>query len=310
MRVNPLEDVLAVAGVSGSLAAPIDAGDRWGVQVEAVPEAAFHAVTEGVAYLTIPGQPTIRMMPGDIALLPRGSAHAFASDPDEPLVPFDRMSYARTRAPGDVLALGEGPSPTRVLCAFYSHNATTSVSLFSLLPEVVYVPASADHGAISATIALLDQESTRPGMSSSTIIDRLIDVLLIQVLRHWLQTSEFTEASWLHGMADSIVGPAMTALHAEPERDWTLPDLADVAKVSRATLARRFAATLGESPSAYLTKWRMDLAARQLRETDDRVYEIAARVGYQSEYAFSRAFSRAHGISPQRYRKEFRTAAD
>jgi len=313
--LTPLEDVLSIAGVRGSLAAPIDAGARWGVQVEAVPEAAFHAVTEGVAYLTVPGQPTVRMMPGDVALLPRGSAHAFASDPDEPLQPFDRMAYARMREPGEVLQLGPSPSPspspspTRVLCAFYASNATTSAPLFELLPEVIYIPAEPEPASIAHTIAMLDAEATRPGLSSSTIVDRLIDVLLIQVLRRWLQANDFTESSWLRGMADPVIGAVLGAMHAEPGRDWNLDGLAAVARVSRATLARRFSALVGTSPAAYLAGWRMDLAAQRLRETDARVGEVAKAVGYESEFAFSRAFSRAHGVPPQRYRASSRAAS-
>ncbi|SDP33980.1 AraC-type DNA-binding protein [Nakamurella panacisegetis] len=304
--MTPLEDVLAVAGVRGSLTAPIDAGARWGVQVDAVSEAAFHAVTEGVAYLTVPGHPTVRLMPGDVVLLPRGAAHGFASDPDEPLVPFDRMAYARSQEPGDVLLLGDRPAPTRVLCAFYAHDPASGVPLFDLLPEIISIPAAAAQGSVASTIRLLSDETSEPRMASQTIIDRLVEVLLIQVLRCWLLENDFTDASWLRGLADPVVGLVLSALHDRPEHHWTLPELASIAHVSRATLSRRFTATVGTTPSAYLTRWRMDLAAHRLRETGGRVHEIARAVGYQSEFAFSRSFARAHGIPPQRYRTEFR----
>jgi AraC-like DNA-binding protein len=110
-------------------------------------------------------------------------------------------------------------------------------------------------------------------------------------------------------MTDPAVEAALNAMHAHPARDWTLEDLASVARVSRATLARRFTRLVGQPPSAYLSSWRMDLAAQRLRETDDRANEIARAVGYTSEFAFSRAFARAFGQPPRRYREAFRAAA-
>ncbi|HTW05564.1 MAG TPA: AraC family transcriptional regulator [Streptosporangiaceae bacterium] len=307
--MSPLEDVLALAGVRGSISTSISAGERWGLQLAAVPEAAFHAVTKGVAYLTVPGNPTVRMTPGDVILLPRGSAHTFASDRDVPTVPFDRLAYARSHQPGQVLEIGQRPSPTEVLCAFYSHNATTNTPLFALLPELIYVPAEAGNGQIARTIRLMADESARPGMASATILDRLTDVLLIQILRQWTQANEFTQSSWLRGMTDSAVEAALTAMHADPARDWTLEDLAAAAHVSRATLSRRFTKLVGQPPSAYLTSWRMDLAAQRLRESEDRAHEIGHAVGYTSEFAFSRAFARAFGQPPRRYRETFRAPA-
>jgi AraC-like DNA-binding protein len=300
--MSAIEDVLAIAGVRGSMAAPISAGEQWGLALEAVPDAAFHAVTDGVAYLSVPGNPTVRMMPGDVALLPHGSAHVFASDRDVPAEPFDRLAYLADRKPGDVLEVGGTPSPTRVLCAFYSHNSTTSTPLFALLPDLIYVPADAGDGAILAVTRLLSTELAKPAMASETIVDRLIDVLLIQILRQWTQTHEFTESSWLRGLTDPVVESALNAIHAEPARNWSLDDLAVQGRVSRATLSRRFRALVGQAPGAYLTSWRLDLAAQRLRETDDRIAVIGRQVGYTSEFAFSRAFSRAFGAAPRNYR--------
>jgi AraC-like DNA-binding protein len=144
-------------------------------------------------------------------------------------------------------------------------------------------------------------------MASSTILDRLIDILLIQVLRQWLQTSTFTEASWLRGMTDPVVEAALSAIHADPARNWDLNELAAMAHVSRATLSRKFTSLVGVSPAAYLTSWRMDLAAQRLRETEESAQDIAHAVGYTSEFAFSRAFSRSFHQPPRRYRESARS---
>ena len=105
-----------------------------------------------------------------------------------------------------------------------------------------------------------------------------------------------------------MAGPALAALHAQPGRDWSVASLAAETGVSRATLARRFPAAVGDTPAAHLTRWRMDLAAQRLRDGDETVGAIARSLGYTSEYAFSRAFTRSRGMAPGRYRSASRTA--
>ena len=109
---------------------------------------------------------------------------------------------------------------------------------------------------------------------------------------------------------DPVAGPALAVLHTQPSRDWTVPSLAAAIGVSRATLARRFPAQVGCTPAAYLTRWRMDLAAVRLRDTDDTVGAIASSLGYTSEYAFNRAFTRHRHIPPGRYRTRSRAGKD
>jgi len=127
----------------------------------------------------------------------------------------------------------------------------------------------------------------------------------VQILRAWLPN----QPSWLGALRDPVVGTAVAKLHAEPAREWTTSELAREAAVSRATLTRRFASVLGEAPAAYLTRWRMDVAARRLRDSDESLEQVAAAVGYTSVYAFSRAFRRARGVPPGRFRAAARATA-
>jgi transcriptional regulator GlxA family with amidase domain len=154
-------------------------------------------------------------------------------------------------------------------------------------------------------VRLIGRELAAPRAAAGVVLDRLVDVLLIQVLRAWLASGEASGPSWLGALRDPVVEAAVTRLHEEPGRPWTTASLAREAGVSRATLDRRFSAATGESPGAYLTRWRMDLAARRLRDTSDSLDVIAASVGYSSGYAFSRAFQRARAQPPG----QFRTAA-
>lgn len=180
--------------------------------------------------------------------------------------------------------------------------------MLSLLPAVVLVSGeeAPDASPVSATLRLLRSELASAAAGRGTIIDRLIDVLFVHVVRAWVATQDGRATSWLGALRDPIVARALTAMHSAPATPWTIDSLAREVSLSRATLTRRFTTLVGEAPLSYLTRWRMDLAAGQLRDTDDAVSAIAHRVGYTSEFAFSRAFSRVRGQPPGRYRSEMR----
>jgi AraC-like DNA-binding protein len=294
--------------VRGTVAATLDAAEPWGLALDAVPGAAFHAVTEGLAWLRIPGRPDTRLMPGDVVLLPTGLAHILASAPAAATVPFDHLAAEHALAAGQDLRLGAGPGQTRILCASYHQDPAVTVPLLTLLPDMLHIPARQAGADLDTTLRLLAGEISRPQPGASAVLDRIVDILLVQLLRAWLDTAAAPDraASWLSALTDPIAGPALAALHTQPGRDWTIPSLATAIGVSRATLARRFPAQVGCTPAAYLTRWRMDLAAVRLRDTDDTVGAIAKSLGYTSEYAFNRAFTRDRHIPPGRYRTHSR----
>jgi AraC-like DNA-binding protein len=314
--MDALAAVLAVAGVRGTIAATVNAAEPWGLTLDAVPGAAFHAVTDGTAWLCThknpgaDGSPGIRLLPGDIVLLPGGTAHTLASAPGARTQPFDHLAAEQALAAGGELTVGTGPVQARILCASYHQDPAVTLPLLALLPDVLHIPASRANPGLDATLRLLAHELTRPQPGAAAILNRLVDILLVQVLRVWLTTSVSgtRPASWLSALTDPVAGPALAALHAQPGRPWTVASLAASTGVSSATLARRFTATVGEPPAAYLTRWRMDLAAQRLRDTDDTVGVIARALGYTSEYAFNRAFTRHRRTPPGRYRSQARPA--
>jgi transcriptional regulator GlxA family with amidase domain len=165
-------------------------------------------------------------------------------------------------------------------------------------------------GGLDDTIRLLARELAHPEMATSVVLKSVVDILLVQLLRAWrAQQTSTTTDSWLGALSDPIVGAALARVHDDPGRPWTNATLARAIPVPSATLTRRFHAALSETPAAYLTRWRMDLAAVRLRDTNDPLDVIAAAVGSSSVYAFSRAFSRARGESPGRYRSRSRASA-
>jgi AraC-like DNA-binding protein len=304
--MDVLADVLAVAGVRGTVAATVHAAEPWGLTLSHVPGAAFHAVTDGTAWLLAANRPGTRLMPGDVVLLPTGLAHDLASDPDAHREPFDHLAAEQALATGDALHLGTGPVQTRIVCASYHQDPAVTLPVLRLLPEILHVRSTQATGALAATVGLLAAELGQRQPGSAAVLNHIVEILFVQLLRAWLSTEPPAAAppSWLRGLADPITGRAITALHADPGAGWTTGTLAAHVGVSRATLARRFAIHVGDTPAGYLTRWRMDLAARRLRDTDDPISIIAASVGYTSEYAFSRAFTRARRLPPGRYRAQ------
>ena len=309
--MDALADVLEVARVSGSVLAHIHAHEPWGLDLLLENGAACHAVTAGSIWLEVDGEPAQRLMPGDVVLLPTGLRHLLLSAPGVPARRYDADLKAElVTDAGDLVIPGPGP-PSRFLCAGFSYDNELAHPLLSLLPPVLHVSA-ADEGPetpLQSTLRLLMGELSRHQIGSEAAVERLIEVLFVHVLRSWLDTSaDSTPPSWLTGLRDAVVARALGLLHSQPERAWTIDELAAAVHVSRSTLVRRFNDLVGEPPAAYLTRWRMELAARLLRESEQPVGRISHLVGYTSEFAFSRAFSKHRGEPPGRYRKRIKSS--
>lgn len=299
-----LSTVLSTAAVTGSVAATVYAGEDWGIELAAVPGAAFHAITSGTAYLMVEGDGPVQLAAGDTVLLPGGAAHRLLSTPDAPARPFDHLRAEAALAEGGDLLIGNGTPSTQIICASYSHDPATRLSPFSALPPVVYVPALSSPAGLRSALALISEELHLAGPGLRSVLDHAVDIVLVQILRTWISGpgAETRPPSWLRGLADPTVGSALRNFHLEPALPWTVETLARSVGVSRATLARRFDSEVGQSAADYIRSWRMNLAARRLRQGGETVGVIARSVGYQSEYSFNRAFARHYGSPPGRYR--------
>jgi AraC-like DNA-binding protein len=306
----PLDDVLNLLRVRGALMAHLHVHAPWGRRLAQATGATFHAVTAGSLWVRIPGQAPRELLAGDVALLPTGAAHVIASDRSGPARPWDRAAKARElNAAGEIIIEGPGNS-AHIICAAYDYDREVAHPLLSLLPAAVVVSGQdvADGNPVATTLRLLRYELASGAAGRGTIIDRLIDVLFVHVIRTWVASGNEQPSSWLGALRDPVVARALTAMHSAPATPWTIELLAREVSLSRATLTRRFTTLVGEGPLSYLTRWRMDLAAGHLRDTDDAVSAIAHRVGYTSEFAFSRAFARLRGQPPGRYRRAVRSA--
>ena len=303
--MDPLADVLDLSRVRGALVANVRAHAPWGIELPQSTGASFHAVTSGTAWVRADGQDPVQLMPGDLLLLPSGIPHRLSSDPKGKCRPFDRSMKEELMTPaGDLELAGHGATTTFV-CAAYDYDLDVARPLMSLLPHVLHVPANPVAGrATAAIVDLLAGEIGVREAGSRAAAARLIDLLLIAAIRRWSDDqTEDGSPSWLTALRDPVIGRVLALIHDRPAEPWTLEKLAREVHLSRATLARRFTEEVGEPPLAYLSSWRMRVAAQRLRHTTETVESIAREVGYTSEYAFNRAFSRHRGQPPGRYRR-------
>ncbi|WP_306192924.1 MULTISPECIES: AraC family transcriptional regulator [unclassified Streptomyces] len=201
-------------------------------------------------------------------------------------------------------AAKQTPLSAVMISGTYQMRGEISSRLLSALPQVLVLAQDAWSSPLPA---LLSEEIVRDEPGQEVVLDRLLDLLLIAVLRTWFARPEGGAPAWYAAQSDPVVGPALRLLHDDPAHPWTVADLAARTGVSRAALGRRFTDLVGEPPMAYLTGWRLALAADLLREPDATIASVARRVGYGSPFALSAAFKRVRGLSPQQHRE--RTAA-
>ncbi|MEU7766212.1 AraC family transcriptional regulator [Nocardia sp. NPDC049190] len=274
----------------------------WGRRYPIVPGAGFHVVLQGSCWVVPPNGEPMALGVGDVLFMPRGADHDLVDSLDSPVT-----ERALPGEPREIVGPGVR---TVLLCGAYELGRRHSVvgrshPLLDELPEFVHLPARPGrHPALRGAVDLLAAEIAEPRPGSDAAVPALLEMLLLFILRSWFdEQADARSTGWAGAFADPAVAAVLRAVHAQPARAWTVPDLSDVAGVSRATLARRFAATVGEPPLAYVTRWRMLTAARLLRETDSGLGAVARRVGYTSEFAFAKAFKREYGLAPGRYRR-------
>lgn len=215
----------AVGGVRGTAGARIEAGGTWGISWDARCDAAFYAVTSGTAWLGLPGEEARQLMPGDVVLLPSGAAHALSSAPGVPPAPCGGCGGDAAMAEGSVLRLGAGAVQTHILGASYEYDRTVSTQVLTSLPKVLHI--SADHGGncLDDTVRLLSRELAYPQIATAFVLNRLVDILLVQLLRVWSAKSpDEARDSWLGVLADPVVTDALakTPSGAGPRLDHRL----------------------------------------------------------------------------------------
>jgi AraC-like DNA-binding protein len=279
----------------------------------------FHAVAAGSCWAGLTGEPPIRLETGDVVLFPQGDAHVLASAPGARAPSVDKEFFFSPRPPQlpFALALGDeavttarldggGRDRTVVICGFLGLDSHPFNPLLSALPRVLHLPArSLGSGSWVTTFmqaVVTESNQRRPG--GEAVLERMSEMLFIEVLRRYVDALPPEQTGWLAGMRDPAVGRVLSLIHRKPAEPWTVERLADEAALSRSTLHDRFVHFLGQPPMHYLTHWRMQRAAGLLRDTNAKLIDVALDVGYESEAAFSRAFKRIVGVAPGAWRRK------
>jgi AraC-like DNA-binding protein len=236
------------------------------------------------------------LAPGDVALVRGGPDHFIAYKPNAACLPHEQF---QARHADDNRGSTDGANV--FLCGAYVLSGDIGRGLLEALPPVLTMSAAADD-PLRNVIGMLSSELATSAPGQQTVLDRLLDVLLVLAIRASFQRSEHAPR-WYQASADPRLGPALGALHADPARAWTVPELAAISGLSRAAFARIFQLALGQAPMQYLTDWRMTLARDHLRAGELTLAQIGARTGYASPYAFAAAFRRHHGVPPGQWRR-------
>lgn len=302
--MDVLQEHLVRARASGGVFARSVAVAPWGLRLPGTIQLAVHAMIQGHSWLWMDGEHSpLELKPGDLALVRGGPDHFIAHKPGARCVlPED----FRTRHSADEAKLD--PRAAVFLCGAYRFAGDIGAGLVNALPPVLPIPSGIDN-PIHGVVALLSRELAHVEPGRQTVLDRLLDVLVVLGLRSGLARSANAPA-WFRGASDPRLSRALQAIHGEVGKSWTVDRLAKLSNVSRATFARVFQEVLGDTPMKYLTDWRMTVARDLLRTQDISLAEVAERVGYSSLYAFATAFRRLHGQPPGRWRQNGMVAAE
>jgi AraC-like DNA-binding protein len=325
---DPLSDVLRTVKLTGALFFLTDASFPWGVEIPhpdafssiILPRAqhvvSYHIILKGAGWASIPGIASTRFEAGDILVFAHHDPYSMLSAPGQPpeldadaTVAFFR-EMAAGRLPFTVHEGGGGEPRSEFVCGFLGCDMRPFNPVLSTLPRLLRVRRSnaAQDSLLNRLIDITLAEVRQPRVGGGTIRLRLSELIFVEVLRQHLQSLPTRETGWLSGLRDPSIGKVLAMLHERPAYPWTLNELACRAGMSRAALAARFTHLVGHAPIAYLTLWRMQIAARLLADGCMKVASVGREIGYDSEAAFSRAFKKIVGLSPAAWRKSVRGA--
>jgi AraC-like DNA-binding protein len=271
----------------------------------------FHFLTEGRAYAELPAGERVELSKGDIVVFPGGDSHFLGNG--YPRNPVDSFStFAKNLKDGlKVVRFGGGGEVTRFVCGYMACNAQLCGMFLKGLPQILRVPVAEGSSGqwIENSIRFSVDAAAGTDAGRSLVVEKLSEVLFVETLRRYISTMPAGETGWFAGLRDPALAKALADLHHDPAKQWTVDGLAKQVGLSRSRLAERFRDFLGMSPIAYLTEWRMMLAAEALRSTQKGVGEVALEVGYSSEAAFNRAFKRVFDLPPAQFRQDQREGA-
>lgn len=282
---------------------------NWQFQMAEQDKCVIYIFLVGSGYICLDQKECIAFETGDFAILPSGTAHfASAMNKNTLLQDTPEINDLFVGHRHDVIHIGDENARTRnlILCIRCHMDSVMARPLMQALPKSMRIHNAMGTGApdwLKIGLNFFAMETERIRLGRDTLIDRLVGILLIEGVRDHIEQLNDPN-NWLTALTHVELSNALAAIHGEPEKPWTVADLAQVSCMSRSKFSETFSAIMGESPLAYLAQHRLRLASRYLRESALHIHQVAERVGYSSETAFSQAFKRQFGLSPSQYRQQ------
>ena len=267
----------------------------------------FHLVRRGSFLLSRGGRVLANVATDEIAICPAGQAHRMSLGTGARPVPMTDVLQGRIAGRDPALA-EDRSSGTELICGVFQLRSTPMNPMLAALPAVLTVKTSGDEAnPMLAHAAVMLGMEVANGRRGSFTASRLLEVFCAEAIRSYRQRQGTACPGWFKALDDTRIGPALESVHRQPGAPWTVGMMAEIVAMSPSRFAARFRETTGQSAMSYVAGWRMNVACRALRESDDGLQEIAARIGYQDVAAFSRAFKEIVGVSPSRWRAARRT---
>ena len=317
--MDVLSEVLRAVRLTGAVFFDVEASAPWvattpaaiRIAASVMPEAEhvimFHAVTLGGCWAELEdgSVPPIRLAAGDIVVVPMGEQHVLCSTPGLRAEPNLNMYFRPTdrQLPFQISPPGGDGERTRFACGYLGCDARPFNPVLQALPRIFHARGAEGAGCMAQLIRMAIDETATRRSGGETVLSKLAELMFVDVVRRHVDTLPKEAGGWLSGLRDAHVGAALALMHGRPAEAWTLERLAHEVGLSRSVFADRFAQFVQDLPMQYLTRWRMQLAARLLDRQGVGVAKVAAEVGYESEAAFNRAFKKCVGLPPGAWRR-------
>ncbi|MBW0432694.1 AraC family transcriptional regulator [Leptospira yasudae] len=289
-----LSEILTTAAWKNDILARTSMYKSWGLKFPCDKSGGFHILSQGSCYVRFKGK-CIPLEKGDILFIAKGFDHELVSSPNDKTMDIGKFREIVPKE-SDL----KGVPITTFVSVRYEVPETSQHPFFHELPDHILIRSGEipSHHPLHTTLVLISQE-VDSGLGSDLILQRLTDILLYYVIRHWLETHPALSPGWRSAFKDEKILAALEAIHKKPAYSWTLENLARAVGISRASLANRFRDVLGCTPMDYLARLRIEKGRSLIQDQGATLEEVARTVGYSSAFAFSKAFKRIHGVSPR-----------
>lgn len=312
---DPLSDIIHAASITGGVFLEAKFTAPWAIYSHITPEdcatfldipahiVAYHVVTEGRLFLQMNASAPIEVNAGEIILLPKNCKHVLASNPG--VSPADADELILPGGDGTLAQLnyGGGGATTKMYCGYLASEYAQN-PLIKTLPDVIKLDIAQDTARdwIETSVQFAAVQLSKGQLASSAMMSRLSELLLVEAIRNYSENEQANLSGWIKGLSDNKIGQALTLIHTQLDKSWTLTELASEVAMSRSAFVERFTSLVGTPPIHYLTVFRLNSAKALLRESNQTIAEVAHLVGYEYAVAFNRAFKREFGVPPARWR--------